>query len=457
MAVIEDGSGSGKLQKVDVNNNAQVNMPVDPANAGFVRVADANGVGIQTTENGSLNVSEDCPILWEQVDGNALNTNVWATSVSGMTVAQSGGFITMNSGAAMTANSYAILSSIKTIPLYAQLPLRVSFNIKPVVQPQANLTMELGIGTVATNGAPTDGCFFRWNSSTQFLCVVNNGGSETTSGPLTASASNIVEIFEIVLVEDLVEFYVGDVLAATVQVPAGIAYPTNAGRLPIFCRVYNGASPPGQAPQIGIGQVFVAQQAMRQNKTWGETVGVLGRGFYQSPITPFAQTSNHTNSVAPVGITLANTTAGYATLGGKFAINSQAAGATDGVVFAFQNPAGYQMTIYGIAISTAVTGAAIVTATLLDWALGINSSAISLATVDGAGTWAPRRIPLGMQGFIATAGVGTVANDVSRRFDPPIVLDSGRYLHLILTTPNGAATGSLVYRGTATILGGYSE
>lgn len=459
MAVIESPSVPSQLLEIDANSRALVNLPTDPTDAGFVRLSDAQGTGIETTENGSLNVSEDCPIIWEQVDGSSLNTNVWLTSVSGMTVAQASGFITLNSGAATTTAAYAILSSIKNVPLYAQLPLRCTFNIKVPVQPQANLTIELGIGTVATNAAPTDGAFFRWNASSQFLAIINNGGSETASSPLTAPTSNAVHLIELVLVEDLVQFYLNDELVAEVQVPAGIAYATNAGRLPIFARVYNGGSTPGAAPQISIGQVFIAQQAMKQNKTWPETLAVMGKGFHQSPVTPFAQTATHANSAAPGTIILSNTAAGYTTLGGKFAIASQAAGATDGIVFGFQVPAGYQFLMYGIAISTVITGAAVVTATMLDWSLGLNASAVSLATVDSPPTtYAPRRIPLGVQGFAALAGIGVTSPDITRNFiGSPVVVDSGRFLHIIVSTPNGANTGSLVYRGAITILGGYFE
>lgn len=446
----------GASMEVKPDRRAQVNTPTDPTLAGFVRLADVDGNGIGTTENGALNVSEDCPIIWDQVDGSSLNTNVWSSTGSAMTIGQVNGFITLNSGAATTANAFAILNSVKVIPLYAQLPLRCTFNLKVPVQPQANLTMEIGVGSVVGNAAPTDGAFFRWNASTQFLAIINNAGNETTSIPLSAPVSNIVDIFEIVLVEDLVQFFVGDVLVATVQVPDGIAYPTNAGRLPIFARVYNGASPPGAAPQISIGQVFVAQQAMKQNKTWGETTAVLGRGFYQSPIAPFGQTTNHTNSMVLNGATLTNTGAAYSSFGGKFSIASQVPGTGDGIVFGFQNFNGYQGFIYGVAISTVIAGAATVSPTILDWSLGVNSSALSLATVDGSGI-APRRIPLGVQGFLAAAGVGTMSNDLVRNFPVPIPVDSNRFVHVILATPTGAATSSLNYRGSVTILGGYFE
>lgn len=79
------------------------------------------------------------------------------------------------------------------------------------------------------------------------------------------------------------------------------------------------------------------------------------------------------------------------------------------------------------------------------------------ATVDSPPTsYAPRRITLGTQGFILLAGIGTNATDISRIFPTPLVVDSGRYVHIILQIPVGTATGSQVFRGDVQI-NGYFE
>lgn len=402
--IIKSGS-SGTLADVDLDHNLAVTLPSDASYAGFAKVLDGEGNAIQTTESGALLTSEESLLFAEQVDGAVVNTLKWNQATSGMTIAQSGGFIALNSGLATTANAYAILSTLKFLPMYGPLPLRIQFVLKTPIIPQSNVTQEVGLGSVSTNLAPTDGVFFRWSPNGSFLAVVNNGGTETTVTVTPPPVGNVVTLLELVIVEDRVLFRIGDTLVATISNPVGICFPTNAGRIPLFARVYNSASVPSQAPQINIGQVIAVQQDMKQNKPWGEVLASIGLGFYQSPLTPFAQTANHANSAAPASITLSNTAAGYTTLGGKFAINSQAAGATDGIVFAFQNEAGYQRIIRGVKISTVITGIAVVTATVLDWAIGVNGSAISLATADGAGAWAARRIPVGVQGFTALSGI----------------------------------------------------
>lgn len=456
MAIIEDAVSTDTLG-INSDNEAKVALTLDETKAGFARMLDSNGDPILSTENGAMNVSIDSVMFVEQVDGAILNTNKWTTSADTMTIAQASGYITLNGAAITTANKYAILQSIRILPMYGPLPLRITFNTKVPMSPQSNATVEIGIGTVATTSAPTDGAFFRWNNSAEFRCIVNNGGSETASAALTAPTINNATLFDIIMVEDLVQFLIDDEIIATIEVPTGLAFPTNSGRLPLFARVYNASGAPSVAPQIAIGQVIVAQQAMNQNKSWGETLAALGMGLYQSPITPYTQTANYVNSTNPTAVSLSNTTAGYATLGGLFAINSQAAGATDGIVFAWQNTTGYQAFIDSISISTCITGAAIVTATVLEWAVAVNGSAVSLATTESPPTsWIRRAIPLGVQGFLALAGIGTQAPDVVRTFKTPLVVDSGRYLHIICKTPNGANTGSLVYRGAAMVTG-YSE
>jgi len=73
--------------------------------------------------------------------------------------------------------------------------------------------------------------------------------------------------------------------------------------------------------------------------------------------------------------------------------------------------------------------------------------------VDGVGTVAPRRKPLGVQTFLALAGIGSEAQEINRQFAPPIVVDSGRWFHVILRVPDGAATALLVFRGIVMVHG----
>lgn len=477
MAVLE-GAASGHQAEITIDGELLVALTADPSKSGYVRIVNSDGNDIDTTENNYLRVSTSALVLYEQVDGSSVNTNVWNQAVSGMTITQANGFINLNAAGSLVSGQSAILSSIKYVPLYGSLPLLVEITGKCLNLPQANGVVELGIGLVSGATAPTDGAFFRWTSTGGFFAVINYGGSETTSANLSTSGraqdgtaltngqffdsggevvqmppTNITtHLYALETVEDHVKFYIDDILVADVQVPSGQAYPVSAGRQPVFVRVYNSGTT-SLAPQFSIGQVTVKQEDLYQNKTWAETLAVLGRGAYQHPTT-FGTTANGANSTNPSSASLSNTVAGYTTLGGRFQFAAVGGAATDYALFALQVPVGFQFFCTGVDISSINTGAiGGLTGTILEWSLGINSSAVSLATADGSGTWAPRRIPLGFQSFGISAAIGTVPPDISRRFPVPETVDSGRFLHIILQLPVGLATVSQIIRGVVAIHG----
>lgn len=466
------GDTSGFNAEVDFYKNLQVNLPIAPETAGFAKIITADGDVIDTTENGYLRVSSVALSLYDQIEGNAINTNLWNIDSTTQTITQAGGFINLNAGQSVAINTYANLKSNKVIPLYGSLPFIEEITAKVLNLPAANATGELGVGTISAGSVPSDGAFYRWDSAGGFYAIISNGGTETRSPNLAGTtftdpdgtsvtmppSVTINHLYAIEIVEDHVLFYIDDIKIADVQVPAGQAYPFNAGRQQLFARTYIGGTSPSLAPQISIGQVTAKYEDLQQNRSWGEVLATLGRGAYQSPITTFGQTPNHANSTSPTSATLSNTSAGYTTLGGRFQFTAVASAATDFALFGFQVPSGYQLLVNSISISTSTIGAigSAITPTVFDWGIGLNSSAVSLATVDGAGTWAPRRIPLGMQSFALSAVIGATASDVIRRFESPLIVDSGRYFHVILQVPLGAATVSQIFRGNIAV-NGYFE
>lgn len=167
----------------------------------------------------------------------------------------------------------------------------------------------------------------------------------------------------------------------------------------------------------------------------------------QAPGAQFgAQTASHANSTSPTSATLSNTAASYTTLGGRWQIDDQAEAATDFALFAYQIPSTHRLLLTGVAIS-AVVMAALGGPAVLDWSLGINATAVSLATTDSGSTFGPRRIPLGVQGLVGAApAIGLQAPDIVRQFNSPLLIEPGRYLHTILQLPEMTA-GSGVIRG----------
>lgn len=450
-------TSTSNIAGVNASKELQVALSQEAEDAGFAKMLDGDGRKVTTTEHGYQNVSIDDLVFVDQVDGAALNTNRWATSVSGMTIAQASGYITLNNGGTTAATNYAILSTVRYMPMFGYLPTKISINAFVSTAPEPNATMELGIGLVSGSSAPTDGAFFRWTPAGDFRAVVNNAGAEIVSAALTAPVVNDATLFDIVVVEDTVLFCIDDEVVVEVDVAIGQSYPTSGGRLPVFARTVTAGGSASIAPKINIGQVIVVQQGVSQDKPWDDIQASIGNGAYQSPVTTFAQTSNHANSTSPSSASLSNTAAGYTTLGGRYQFAAVGSAATDFALFAYQVPTGFQLYVKSIAISAVNTGAVVaITPTVLDWAVGINASAVSLATADGAGTWAPRRIPIGMQSLLAADLIGKTCADVSRRFDVPLVVDSGRFLHIILQVPIGTATASQVIRGDV-MINGYFE
>lgn len=463
MSVIIKGGSSADLADVTAAKELKTALTANPLAAGYVKMATTGyGGPVVSTVDGHLAVSNGETIMfYDQVDGSAVNSNLWTTTTTTQTVAQAGGLITLNNSGITTVSTASQITSIKQIPLYGSLP--VLFQAGAIVNAgagQANSVMELGFGLASGTAAPTDGVFFRYNAVGELVGVINYAGVETTTSPFTLPPVNEMVNYVIIVDSGQVGFATGGELKM-LPFPTSQPFPVSTARQPVFMRTYNTASAPGTAPKIQLGRVMVIQGVISMERDWAVTLVSLGRGAYQSP-TAFTQAANHANSTAPTSATLSNTAAGYATLGGRWQFAAVAGAATDYALFGYAVPVGYQLFITSVAITSMVTGAAIATTpTVLDWSLGLNASAVSLATADGATTWAPRRIPLGMQGFPLTAptgpaGIGDSAPEITRMFPTPLVVDSGRYCHVIVSVPVGTATASQVFRGTV-MINGYFE
>lgn len=173
-----------------------------------------------------------------------------------------------------------------------------------------------------------------------------------------------------------------------------------------------------------------------------------------SPTTG-AQITNHTNSSSPVSATLSNTAAGYTTLGGRFQWAGRASAATDFALFGYQVPVGYTLKIKSVNISLVNTGAANgTTAQIFDWGLGLDGSAVSLATVEAPpSTYAPKRVPLGVQAIPASSAIGYMPQSINVPFPAALVCNSGRFLTVILQIFSGVATTNQIIRGDCVING----
>jgi hypothetical protein len=290
--------------------------------------------------------------------------------------------------------------------------------------------------------------------------VLNNNASEVTTGNFTMPTFNEMHKFVISVNERHVDFWIDDVLQATINTPVGNGQPFASGSAPFATRVYNAGVAPSTAIQLLVSRVTVSTGDYNTNKSWSTQMSGMGQMSYQG-VGGMTQgsTANMANSAAPASATLSNTAAGYTTLGGQWQFVAVAGAETDYALFAYQVPAataavtGRTLFITGVSIDTVNTVVAVATtATVLQWALGFGSTAVSLATAEAAAAKAPRRIPLGIQTFPVGATVGAAATPVIANFEP-VAVNAGEFVHIILKMPIGTATATEIFRGTVRIEG----
>lgn len=441
---------------------------------------------IQTTntqmgfsDDGRLRISGDQVLFSDNVENATLNTNLWNTTVSTMTVTQSAGVITLNAGSSVAAATYAILASNKQFLRFVGNAifyqgvigwLPVTQNIWP-----AGAVGEFGIANFVTNTPlVSDGIFIRTNSTGDSYIVQSYNNQEDTTellfaetGESFAPVSGHFYLTEIIITDEHIHIELVDLgtsgeepgettlVSQTVKFLSTRPGAYSVSHLPMSARVYNQVATISAA-QILLGNVQMSQLDMINVRTFGEMLVVNQKGAYQGPntVAGLTQTANHANSTSPSSATLSNTAAGYTTFGGRYQFVPVTGAATDYCLFGYQVPAGVDCIITGLKISAVIATALGATAELLDWSIAVNSSAVSLATTEGAGTWAPRRIPVGTQGFIASAAAGVTASDIIIQFATPIVCNGGRFVQIILQTPNGTTTGLI--RGDV-FINGYFE
>jgi hypothetical protein len=427
---------------------------------------------LNSQEFRKLQAAQSTIIFHDVFNGAAVNTANWNSVLSTMTQTEGVGKLTLNSGSSVAANTYDVVKSYRTFPVYSGFSSAVEF----VASYQAagninNAVAELGIGYTATNTVtPTDGLFFRWSGG-NFFCVQNNNGSETYSNNITPPTVNSVHLYRIVSGVETVEFWIDNILQATIIPPAAQGLPITTQDLPITFRVYNTATPPVSAVQLAIFSVNYYVPDFDNYRSYEIALAGIGGSSIQgqSGTGAFGTTANHTNSTAAVASGLSNTTAEYAKLGGRFLFASIAAAAVDYIVFAFQVGAGLAAvnvpgkTIYirGIHISTMVGNQAsavavsAVTPSVLQWFIGVGSSAVTLAQAEGAATKAPRILDLGMQYFPISSPIGYAPSDLDVQFSYPLMCEAGNYVHVGVCIPVGATTVNQDFQGTVIIDGVY--
>lgn len=461
-----EGNVSGNVAEVDANNNQLVVLPVTEAQAGFAVLSgevDAGSVtasrlqrALDVSSDYRLRVGMDTLLFNEQFPGAALNTTLWSQQTTTMTIALASGLLTLNAGSSAVTTVNARVQSYQHFPLMGTTPLWVQMQVQFPFTPVTNNVCEWGIGLATGAAAPTDGVFWRYNAGGEFRGVVNFNGTETQTGTISAATlvgTNAMHDFVIGVTETDVEFWIDDVIVGKVALPSGQAAATSSPGLPLLMRCYNSGAT-ASAQQMRVGQVNVSLGDVNINKAWpNQRAGMGGHSSQGQSGQALGTTANYANSANPTAAVPTNTTAALGVgLGGQFWETDTLAVTTDGIISSYQNPVGTatapgrNLYISSVNISSAVQVALATVAYFGQWGLAYGHTAVSLATADGPGTKAPRRIPIGMQSVQGGTAVGVVLPVVDAVFDPPLCVYPGEFIATIRKKVGTApATGVLAH------------
>ncbi len=469
---IQDGAG-GPLLTIDGNNRAKVSLANSdtPTQVGSVRFLCENDPGAVTgtPDIASPELSEDARLrvgtdsIWDHEPFNytAQNTTKHSVTATTMTLVYSGQYLTTNGSSITTLNTGVRLRTYSSFPLIGASTLYADFQGGITAAMPTNTTIDVGFFTDggSTPFAPTDGAYIRITAAGVFGVINYNGTENVVQFPGFTMAINQSYRFAISLAQNTTKFWVDNIKVAEVDRPATLPATAQSTSLPFAVRHAIGGTAASSAVSFRLASYTISVGDMVTNRLWATAQAAMGLSAIQGASGHTqGQTANYVNSTAPSAATLSNTAAGYTTKGGQFAFALVATLDTDFALFAYQVPAqsasvpGRKLIIRGIWIDGVNTGLAnSATPVILQWAIGVGATAVSLATAEAAATRAPRREALGFQTLAATAPIGAKMERINCNFDAPLVVEPGTYLHIIVRIVSGAVNAGQVIRGTATV------
>ncbi len=454
--VIIRDSSTGTGSEVTANREARVILPsttvdgnpsIDGGYAIAAYEADTGSIiGSPTQKQGDVSanyrqrVGVDTLLFNDQFNGGAINSSIWSSTLTTFTTAVTGGFLVLNSGAVTTANAVARVSSYRGFPAYGSYPLQLEIEaLYSATAVQANNTTEIGGGFATGTAAPTDGAFFRYNSSGELRAVISYNSSESQSASLPLPAVNVRHHYVVVVGNDFVEYWIDNVLYANLPVPVANGMAVLNQNMPVLLRTYNAATPPTSAVTVKVASVSISLGDMNCLKDWGHIqCGMMGHLSQGQTGMTMGSTALYANSANPTVAVPTNTTAALGVgLGGNFWSTNSLTVNTDGIISSYQVPAASasspQKTLYitRVRIDTVVQTVLAGGPEILQWGIAYGHTAVSLATAESVTTKAPRRIALGFQSFAATAAVGVQGSQIVCDLDAPIVVQPGEFIQTI--------------------------
>lgn len=466
---IQGGSNSAGLANVTTDYALKTTLERDaatnPSNVSAVKLFSENDAGTatgtpylyspETDEDYRLRVAQDVMLDNETFNYTAQNTGKHTYSTSTLTATWTTAGLTTNGGSVTTTGSGLTFGTYAEFPLITSGLLYCEFTGSLSAALTTNFVIEVGLfrrGS-ATAYAPTDGVYFRINASG--ICgVINYNGVETATSAFSFTHTiNQKYQFIISISEREVNFWIDNVLYATINTPTGQGTPFLSSTLPFSIRhAHTGTT--GAVIQFQMTDYGVSLSGANIVKTLGETGnGMFGsyQGLSGGTMGSLASYANSTNPTAAAPSNTALTANLPSGLGGQGVVTAAAGGSTDGIWGSYQVPAGTvsvqgkRLKITGVVVDAVNTGVAVaITSTTIQFSLAFGHTAVSLATAEAATTKAARRVALGYLSWLVGAAIGSAPtqNQINVNFSEPIYVNSGEFVQLVGKFIVGTATAS---------------
>ena len=468
---LTDNSGDVNGLAINTAHEAAVALTDEAGLSGFVSIASEKGITpagdrvmreIECSDDYRLRTEMDNLLFSDYPTGTALNTSILTTRVTTQTVVVGSNRYELNSSGINTINTGSMIRTVRTFPwfkanaLYAEVAL--SWNLPPV----ANWTAEWGIfSATSAIAAITDGAFFRLVGGT-FRGVICNNSVETYVDLGAIPAASDVHDFVVEICQDTVYFWHESNLLGTIAIPAAQFGPIGISQCQLAVRTYNGAVIPASIIKVQVSALQVSNGGVDFNRLWPTVQAGMGGAALNIPSGAAAgQTANWTNSAAvsmTAAASLSNTATAFTGLGGQFFVGASAAADTDLMIMNYTVPVAKTLVLRGVRVETAnMVVAVATTAHLLQWAMAVGSSAVTLAgTEDAVGVTVRRVVPLGLQYFPVAAAVGQTASPLDLNLDAPIMVLGGQNISFFYKVLVGTATATQGFRGIIQV-NGYFE
>jgi hypothetical protein len=454
-----------------------------PAGVGSLRMFSENDAGTvtgtpalaspETTNDHRLRTVNDTILDDEVFCYVNQNSGKHSYAASTLLMALTGNALVTNSGNITTLSTAAFFRTQQYFELCgSQNATTVVFEAALSAALATNTTIDYGMFLQSGTSpfAPTDGAYFRITSA-GFAGVINFNGAETTTSifPFTHTINQVYG-FKIIINTDKVQFWINNVLYATLNTQVANGAPFASQTLPLQIRHAIGATAAGAALSLRV-FTYNIQVNDQTNLPYQSILSMRGGSTQaqQGAASGAAQLSTYATGTEPAAVTLTTQTAPATnSLGGLFVLPvAITPSANDYPLFAWLNPVGTSavpgkvfvctgVIIGELSVTTALTGGPL----LLQWAIGYGSTASTLATNEsltfaaGGTTKIARKIPLGAQSLLAASAVGVISPGFQRSFaDAPLPINPGEYLHIILRIPGGTATTAGAPRGSVAVLG----